>query len=250
MISAIVITKNEEKMIADCLDSLSFCDEIIVVDSGSTDRTIEIAQRMKAKVVGVTTDSFAKMRDAGLLKAKGNWVFYIDADERVSSDLAKEIQSVVASPKTEFDFYKVFRKNFYFGNHEWPVMESMERLFLKDSLKGWYGKLHESPSIQGQAGQLSGYLTHYTRRNLSMMVEKTIQWSQIEAELRFKANHPKMTWWRFPRVMIPTFFDYYIRQKGYSVGTVGLIESMYQAFSIFITYAQLWQLQEQKHKDK
>ena len=70
-----------------------------------------------------------------------------------------------------------------------------------------------------------------------------MQWSTIEAELRFKARHPKMTWWRFPRVMFTAFYDSYIKQKGYKVGAVGIMESMYQAFSIFITYAKLWELQ-------
>lgn len=245
-LSAIVIVKNEEKMIADCLDSLSFCDEIIVVDSGSTDRTQEIGQRMGAKIVEINTNDFSKMRNAGLTKAKGKWVLYIDADERVSSSLSHQILSVVESKKSEYTSYKVQRQNFYFGKHPWPVIESMERLFEKSQLKGWYGALHESPTITGLAGQLSGYLNHYTHRDLSSMVSKTILWSKIEAELRFKANHPKMSWWRFPRVMIPTFFHYYIGQKGYTVGTVGIIESIYQTFSIFITYAELWQLQKQQ----
>ena len=132
------------------------------------------------------------------------------------------------------------------GNHEWPYIEKLERLFRKDSLKGWKGKLHESPIIDGAIGDLDGFLLHYSHRNLSEMLKKTIEWSKIEAELRFKANHPKVTWWRIPRVMITAFFDSYIKQEGWKVGAIGLIESLYQSFSMFITYATLWEMQEKK----
>ena len=82
------------------------------------------------------------------------------------------------------------------------------------------------------------------------MISKTIEWSQIEAELRFNANHPKITWWRFPRVMLSAFFDSYIKQGGWRVGTAGIIESIYQAFSIFITYAKLWEKQLKMKNEK
>ena len=75
------------------------------------------------------------------------------------------------------------------------------------------------------------------------MVNKTLAWSKIDAELRFKSGHPRMTWWRFPRVMLTAFFDSYIKQGGWKVGTIGLIESLYQSYSIFITYARLWEMQ-------
>ena len=75
------------------------------------------------------------------------------------------------------------------------------------------------------------------------MLDKTIQWSKIEAELRYKSGHPPMSWWRFIRVMLTAFYDSYIKQKGYSVGTAGFIESMFQAYSMFITYARLWEMQ-------
>lgn len=80
------------------------------------------------------------------------------------------------------------------------------------------------------------------------MVEKTNKWSDTEALLRFNSNHPKMTWWRFPRVMLTAFFNSYIRQGGWKAGAVGLIESVYQSFSMFITYAKLWELQNLNKK--
>jgi glycosyltransferase involved in cell wall biosynthesis len=245
-ISGIVITKNAEEIIADCLDSLSFCQEIIIIDNKSEDRTREIAEKMGAKVIEYSSDNFSEMRNMGMKKAMGEWLLYIDADERVTPLLGEKIiKSINNSANKSVGFY-VERKNYYFGNHEWPYVEHLERVFKKDKLEGWYGRLHESPKVKGEMGTLEGYLLHYTHRNLTSMVNKTIEWSKIEAELRFKSGHPKMTWWRFPRVMLTAFFDSYIRQGGWKVGTVGLIESMYQSFSIFITYARLWEMQQKK----
>lgn len=243
-ISAIIISKNAEEMIADCLQSVSFCDEIIVVDGGSVDKTNEIAKKFGVKIVKGTSSSFAEQRNIGLRAAKGEWVFYVDADERVSKELKSRI-TIHELRDQKFTAYKIKRKNFYFGNHEWPYVESLERLFRRDKLKGWQGELHESPVIDGEVGELDGFLLHYTHRDLTSMLEKTILWSEVEAILRFDAHHPKMTWWRFPRVMLTAFYDSYVRQQGWKAGTAGLVESIYQAFSMFITYARLWEMQNQ-----
>lgn len=245
-LTGIVITKNEEKTIEDCLKSLSFCDEIIVVDSNSQDKTEEIAKKNGAKVYSENFKDFSESRNFGLEKAEGDWILYVDADERVSQELADDIKSKIKSP--EFKVYKVIRKNYYFGNNAWPYLEKLERLFLKKDFKGWTGKLHESPVYDSKTGILNGFLLHYTHRDLFAMVEKTNKWSDTEALLRFNSNHPKMTWWRFPRVMLTAFFDSYIKQGGWKAGAVGVIESMYQSFSIFITYAKLWELQNLKKK--
>jgi len=245
-ISAVVIARNSEDLILDCLNSLSFCDEIIVVDAGSKDKTIELAEKKGAKVLHFEPNDYAGSRNMGLKSANCDWILYVDTDERVSDELKSNIKNQISKTDNEYGVFKLKRKNFYFGNHEWPYIEKLERLFKKNSLKGWYGKIHESPSFEGKVKTLDGYLLHYTHRNLSSMVDKTLEWSKIEAELHFKSGHPPMTWWRFPRVMITAFLDSYIRQKGFKAGAVGLLESMYQSFSIFVTYARLWELQNKQ----
>lgn len=246
-LSGIIIAKNEQDLIVDCLESLSFCDEIILVDSGSSDRTLELVERFKVKIVKsyLKELNFSDLRNLGLEKAKYSWVLYVDADERVTSELSRNIQFQISNFKSSnAAAYKLKRKNFYLGNHEWPYIERLERLFKKDALKGWRGKLHESPIVNGQVGELDGFLLHYTHRNLYDMLKKTLEWSKLEAESRFKTNHPKIIWWRIPRVMLTAFFNSYIKQKGWKAGIVGLIESIYQSFSVFITYAKLWELQQ------
>jgi glycosyltransferase involved in cell wall biosynthesis len=246
-ISGIIIAKNEAKMIGDALDSLSFCDEIIVIDNDSVDKTREVAESHGAKVYELNSRDFSELREFGLRHAQGDWVLYLDADERVDEILKESIQKAI-SENLEYSAYFLKRKNYYFGKHEWPKIEKMERLFNKESLKGWKGKLHESPIFEGGAGQLDGFILHFTHRDLESMLNKTIDWSSAEALLRYNAGHPKMTWWRFPRVMTTAFLNSYIKQKGYKAGVVGVVESMYQAFSAFIAYAKLWELQNSIEK--
>lgn len=241
-ISGIVIAKNEEKMIADALDSISFCDEIIVVNNNSTDGTKKIAERENAKVYDISSSDFSQLRNYGLEKATSDWILYLDADERISSELQESIKKVT-SKESEFNAFFIKRKNYYFGKNEWPEIEKQERLFKKQKLKSWRGQLHESPIIEGNVGELDGYIFHFTHRDLEGMLNKTIEWSSTEALLRYNSGHPQMTWWRFPRVMATAFFDSYIKQRGFKAGGVGMVESIYQAFSIFITYAKLWELQ-------
>lgn len=248
-ISAVIIAKNEEKMIQEALDSLSFCDEILVIDNGSTDNTNKIAEKNNAKVYEFKSDDFSQIRNFGLSKASYEWVLYLDADERVDEVLEKSIKNAI-SENSQYSAFKLLRKNYYFGKNEWPYVEKIERLFKKEKLQKWRGELHESPEIEGEIGELKGYILHFTHRDLESMLNKTIEWSKKEALFRYNANHPQMTWWRFPRVMISAFLNSYIKQRGYKAGAVGIIESMFQSFSMFITYARLWELQHNAKRNK
>lgn len=240
-LSAIVLAKNEESRIGKCLESLRFVDEIIVVDNGSVDATVEIAKKRGATVVKNNGRDFAKLRNIGKGKAHGQWLLYVDADEIVTDELAKEIQSVMRPP----DSYTIRRRNVYMGQ-PWPYEERILRLFHRSSLKEWYGVLHESPRIEGEVGELRAPLMHDTHRTLEEMVRKTNEWSGVEANLRYDAGHPPVVWWRFPRVMLSAFFDTFVHQGGWRAGVVGWIESIFQSFSIFITYAKLWEMQKNK----
>lgn len=243
-ITAVVIAKDEEGMIGGCLSSLKFCDEILVIDGGSQDKTREIAKIHGAKVLIFPSKDFSKSRNQAILYAAGNWLLYVDADERVSKELMISIKTKLSLPHT-YQAYRIKRKNFYFKKYEWPTAERLERLFQKGSLKKWYGVLHESPVIKGEIGDLEGFLLHFSHRDLSSMLDKTLDWSAVEARNRFETGHPRMKWWRFPRVMITAFLRSFIGEKGWRVGTAGVIESIYQAYSVFVTYARLWEMQEE-----
>lgn len=248
MLSIIILTYNEEDVIGECLASLGdFGDEVIVIDSFSTDKTQEIAKRHKAKVVEHRLLDFFSQRNFALDTTRGDFVYYIDADEVVTEDFKKEVKAAILNyPNTPFiGGWFIRRETYYFGKR-WGLTDQVQRLFYKKKLLRWEGVVHETPRIEGEFGIINSPIKHFTHRNFSQMVEKTNKWSNYEAELRFRAHHPKMSFWRFVRVMMTGFFRSYIMEKGWRNGTAGFMESVYQAFSMFITYAKLWELQNKK----
>lgn len=248
MISTIILTNNSADVLEDCLRSLGdFSDEIILIDSRSTDKTVEIGKKYNAKIVEHPLISFADQRNIGLDHARGEWLIYVDTDERLTPEFKKEALEKIKSHDENGNNagYFIRRKTFYFGR-DYHLTDRVQRLFYKKKFKEWYGKVHETPKVNGEFDTINSPIEHYTHRTLEQMVEKTNKWSDFEAELRFKAHHPKMSWWRFPRVMITESFKSYFGQKGWRNGTDGFIESIYQGYSMFITYAKLWELQNKK----
>ncbi len=247
-LSVLIIAKNEASMIGNCILSARLLSplEIIVIDDESTDKTVAISKNLGVHVYSHLKKNFAEARNFGFQKAQGLWILYIDADERISSELALEIKNVVNRFPIDYQTYRLRRVNYYLGKR-WPKDEKITRLFYKRNLETWYGTIHESPKVKGKISDLKGQLVHYTHRSLTDMVQTTLVWSVMEAKLRFDSGHPSVYWWRFPRVMLPVFIDYFIVQNGWKVGTVGLIESIYQSFSIFITYALLWEMQQKTY---
>jgi glycosyltransferase involved in cell wall biosynthesis len=263
-LSAVVIARNEESRIATCLESLSFCDEIIVIDNGSTDKTLEIAKKFYAIIHHVKGIDFSTLRNVGKEKAEGEWILYVDADEVVTEKLKEEINRVTSyavpagrqelrvknrKESPSISAYYIKRCNYYLG-YKWPVQDKMQRLFFKDKLIRWEGTIHETALIDGEMGELHEPLIHNTHRTLFEMVDKTNEWSQFEAQLRFDTHHKRVVWWRLLRVMGTGFYKSFIKEGGWKAGTVGWIESIYQAFSMFITYAKLWEMQEEDIRDK
>lgn len=244
-LSVIVIARNEEIRIAKCLASVSWTNERIVIDNDSKDTTATIASRNGARVVTVGAQDFSTLRNIGKDQANGPWLLYVDADETIGQTLRGEIERVTASVPKDSDpvAYYIRRHNRYLGV-PWPQKDKMQRLFWKPALDSWHGAVHETATVTGTTAILSSPLEHDTHRTLEEMVTKTNEWSDIEAHLRFEAHHPRVVWWRLLRVMKTGFFQSYIKENGWRAGTVGIIEGIYQAFSMFITYAKLWEMQK------
>jgi len=238
--SVIIIAKNEADRVISCIEHAQFAQEIILVDNGSTDDTRKLAQSHHAIVVALDGKNFSALRMLGANTAKSEWLLYIDADETITPELVEEIQEKMHGEKNA---YFIPRINYYLG-HRWPAKDKMVRLIRKSALRVWVGELHEHAEINGEIGEMKNALLHDTHRTLREMIEKTNEWSETEARLRIEAHHPPMTWWRFIRVMWSAFWYSFIRQGGWRAGISGWIESIYQAFSMFITYAKLWELQQ------
>jgi glycosyltransferase involved in cell wall biosynthesis len=263
-ISAIIIAKDEEDKIVDCLKSISWCDEIILVDTGSTDKTVVLAKKAKARIYEYQGGSYSDWRNEGLKHTKGKWVFYIDADERVTDELRNEISKLISNfqrrSRRSFPIsnnipiaYAIPRRNVILGREMrhggwWP--DYVKRLFYKDKLKKWVGDLHEEPVFDGVMGHLEKALIHIKENKLSDMVEKTNKWSEIEARLMFDSNHPKMSLIRFLSAILREFWYRIIKKKAYLDGTEGMIFGIYQVYSRFISYAKLWEMQNINQKPK
>ncbi len=246
-ISVLVITKNDADVIGDCIKSVKdFADEVIVVDGGSTDETFEIAKKLGARVVENEFKDFADQRNLAATFAHNEWIFYIDSDERATKEFVEELKNKIELAAKDVAGFYVKRKTYYFGQ-DWHFEDQLQRVFRKDKLKKWHGVVHETPEVEGRLETINSPIEHFTHRNFEQMVAKTNEWSDYEAELRLKSRHPKMTLWRFPRVMISAFSDSYFRGGGWKNGQAGVIEAIYQSFSMFITYGKLWEKQEKKN---
>lgn len=245
-ITAIIIARNEELMLANCLETLQWCQEVIVVDTGSDDQTVAIAARLKAKVIHTTSRSFADRRTLPLESIKTDWVFYIDADERVTPQLAKEI--LVQIETTNANALEMHRQNMMYGKFfqygGWGK-EYVQRIFRRQTLAGWRGEIHESPIFEGEIFRLHGSLFHLTHRNTVDGLRKTTAWTPQEAKLLFEAGTPAVTGWTLLRKTVMEFIRRAFLWNGRKDGLEGMIEAGIQAMNRYLVYVQLWELQQQ-----
>lgn len=248
-ISVIIIAKNEEKMIGECLKSVQWAKEVILVDTGSTDKTIKVAKTIipEIKIVQTKKGSFSDWRNLGLQHAQGEWVFYVDADERVSLKLENEIKH--ALKENHYDYFIIPRLNNLLGKdmyHGGWYPDYVTRLFKRGKLGTWYGKIHESPKVEGKKGRLENKLLHITHRRIEDMVLKTLQWAKLEAEQFYEKKVPPVSWHHL--LLLPTkeFIRRVFYLRGFQDGIEGFIEGGMQAFSKFLTFAYLWEKQRKR----
>ncbi|MFC1653749.1 glycosyltransferase family 2 protein [Patescibacteria group bacterium] len=239
-ISIITLTLNNEKSLEECLKSVSWADEIIIVDEGSKDKTLEIAKKFNSKIVKTNEIRFDKKRNLGFKKASNKWLFYLDSDEIISPQLKKEILQIVKQNK--IGTYEVKRENYFLGKKMYH--DKNTRLFHKSLHSGWVGKVHETPIYNGKKEKLKSLLTHNTHTDIYSMLEKTNKWSAFEAELRYEANHPPVKAWRVVRIAITEFYNQFFKKRVFKYGAAGWIEGVFQVVDKTIVYIKLWELQQ------
>lgn len=232
-ISAVILSggKTDDALLTKCLNSVSWCNQTVKIDTN--------------KING----SFAKWRNEAKRLAKCEWLFYVDSDEYVTPELKTEIIKVLKTG--DKSAYAIPRRNFFLGREmKWGGWKPdyVIRLINKYKLVNWVGELHEQPKIDGEIGYLKEALIHNTHRNLTDMLDKTNEWSEIEAKLLFAANHPPMNFFRFFSAGFREFWYRGILKLGFLDGTIGIIEIIYQTFSRLITYSKLWELQIKNNK--
>lgn len=244
-ISAIIITKNEEKMIANCIQCLQWCNEIVVIDDSSTDKTASIAENLGAKVVSFSHPSFARKRQEGIKRSRGEWLIYIDADERVLPLLAKEIQVNIETESAQV--FSLQRKNLFYGQElqhgGWGV-DTLERVFYREVLDSWQGDIHEGAKHTGTVKELKTQLIHLSHRDTISGLYKTAAWTPMEAKALYEARVPKVTFFTLLRKGVMEFIRRAVIKKGYKDGEVGLVEAVIQAVNRVLVYVQVWELQQ------
>lgn len=243
-ISIIIHTYNEENNIEECIRCAHILSgTVIVIDMHSTDRTANIARRLGACVFFFPFSHYVEpAREFGISKAQTDWVYVLDADERMTKESAEEIKAAISD--NSFSYYKIPRKNI-FGRARWLKYggwwpDYQIRLINKKYLKSWPAKIHSTPFIEGNSRLLQNPLLHYFHGDIETMVEKTIIFEDIESDLLFKAGKT---------VSVPIFFRKFFgelfrrfaKNAGFLDGGIGIIESIYQAFSKTITYIFLYE---------
>ncbi len=240
-LSVIVITKNEEAHIQACLESVAFADEIIVVDSGSTDRTVEIARALGAKVT-VTSDwpGFGPQKNRALDLASGQWVLSIDADERVTPELAKTILQELDQPRATA--YRIARLSEFAGRwirHSgwWP--DRVLRLFQRGTARFKDVKVHESVQTDRPVAILNGHFLHYPYASLEAFITKINVYS-TEAALQMQARGKTTSVPGIAGHAIWTFARHYVVRRGFLDGSQGFILACMAASGSLFRYSKLW----------
>jgi len=250
-ITVLIIVKNEEIKILDAIKSVLWANEIIILDTGSIDNTIQFIKQKYDKKVKIyktknLNGTFAEWRNEVLSFASLDWVFYIDADERVDNHLKNEIIELIKIQK--YNVFAIPRKNIILGKelkHGGQYPDYVKRIFYKKDLIKWLGELHEEPKIKNESlFHCKNSLLHLKHDNFDDMITKTNVWSEIEAKLMFDAKHPNMNLLRFFTGSIREFNLRMIKQKAFLDGNIGILYAMYQVFSRFTSYAKLWEMQE------
>lgn len=259
-ITVLIQTYNEEEEIIECIKSAQLLSKtIVVVDMESRDKTVALAKKRGAVVYSFPFSRYVEpARNFGMEKAKMEWVFLLDADERMTKELASEISQSIRHPANAFEMtthFKLRRKNIFAGK-KWlqyggwnSPMDYQTRLIKKSAFKNWPKVIHATPVIEGAGGLLQNPLLHYFHKNLETMVAKTAVYEDIESDLLFKARKPVSTS-TFFRKFLGELYRRLIKWQGYRDGTRGVIESIYQAYSKTITYLFLYEKYHEKSTDR
>lgn len=242
-ISVIVITLNEEHNIKDCLELLTWTDEIIVVDSMSKDRTVELAKKFSDRIYLVDERSFAYKRNLGIEKATRDWILWIDADERVTDELKEEIRNSIKNNSSKVDAYLINRKSFFinkFIKHCGWYPDYSIRLFKKSTgLRFNTARVHEELSYKGRTAKLNANLVHYTDLTFEQYLIKMNSYTTSSAlDLSDSGKRAGIHDIIFRPVF--TFFKMYFLKLGFLDGFIGLVLCSLSSVHVLIKYSKLY----------
>jgi glycosyltransferase involved in cell wall biosynthesis len=239
-LSAIIITRNEASNIGDCLDSLAFCDERIVVDSDSTDGTLLIAREKGARIATHGWKGFGPQKNYALSLAHGDWVLSIDADERVTPELAVEIRKAIAEGKA--DGFELSRRSSFCGRmmrHSGWFPDRVLRLFRRDIGRFTDDLVHERVACDGKTARLKNALLHYPVARLEDAIRRIDQYSTLGAE-KLAASDRKVSFYSGITHGAGTFLRVYVLKLGFLDGAAGFMLAVANAEGAYYRYMKAW----------
>lgn len=248
-ISAVIIAKNEEANISECLKSISWVNEIILVDAESTDKTVELTKNFTSKIFVHKWEGFTKQKEFAVSKASNEWILNIDADERISPLLKDEIKNLT---ETDIVGYYLRRESYFLSKHikscGWDSDYQL-RLVRKSKVRLTDRLVHEGFAVEGKTGHLKNRLIHYTFTSIEKTINKINHYSSLRAEELFLK---KKNVGGFTIIFhgIAAFFRFFIVLGGFKEGVHGLIISLFNSITTFLVYMKVWELQTEGKKVK
>jgi len=250
-ISVYMITRNNERTLERALASITWADEIVVVDSFSTDKTLEICRRFTDRVIQRPWPGFREQYQHAADLTTHPWVMFIDADEEISQELADEIQRVVKEGEKCFDGFIIYRRTYYLGRwirHGAWYPDYEIRLYRREKGR-WEGGLHAKIVVDGNVGSLKHEILHHTYRDISDQIRTLDLYSRIEAEDMLKAGE---RFHLFKLLFRPPFrlLKEYLLKQGFRDGIPGVVIIVATMFYVFIKHAKLWELTHVKKEGR
>jgi glycosyltransferase involved in cell wall biosynthesis len=239
-LSALILTYNEEDNIRECLESVNWIERVVVIDSYSEDKTRLICEEFNnVDFYQNYFKDFSSQRNYGLAKIESEWVFIIDADERVTESLKNEIQNL--SDVDDIDGFNIMRKNYFLG--KWVKCCGWHpdyNLRLFRNKYRYEGVVHEKFNVEGKVKKLNNGFIHYTYKSTKEYAKKIIQYADLGAEKEYNSGKKVSIIYIFIRTILE-FIKLFIFQKGFLGGVRGFILSIMMSFYKFLKYTILWE---------
>jgi glycosyltransferase involved in cell wall biosynthesis len=238
-ISGLVLTHNSEGTLEECLKSLQWVDEIVLIDDNSSDRTIEIATKYNVRVLIRKLDDFSSQRNFGLENCNNDWVLVLDSDEQISDALQKEIKSILNQPIIDKTGFQIPRKNFFMGTWIRSIYPDYCLRLFRRSQAGYRGAVHERLNINGEIGKLKHPILHISYTNIEQILQKTNHYTTLSAQELYEKGK-KATFMDIILRPVHTFIKIYFFKGGFLDGIPGLILHILSGYYTFIKYIKLY----------
>ena len=254
-ITVVIIAKNEETRIVPCLESVKWCDEIVVVDDMSVDETSHIARKYGAKVVAHPSNGdHDTQRNIGIDNASSDWILQMDADERVTPDLRRDIETILKA-SSEYAAYSVGRRNYFLNKFmiHGGWYENQVRFFKKGNARYVGHSVHETLKVDGKTLRLKSYLDHYAFGSISQYISRQLYYADIEARVMYEDRGREITFkeinYHLKAKPVKLFFKIYIKKMGFRDGIHGFILSLLNAWRHFVIWAVYYGKYYNRDKD-